>query len=220
MLIDAITRGDTQQLKTALVGLGLQRAAQYSNDVGGWLPVDQLNAAAALSDVHAMRAAMPRTRAGAGTSQGDFAQNSNLVRSQNALDGSGITVGVLSDSYDCYPVYAQNGVPAGGNQGYANNGFNVTAAQDIASGDLPASVTVLEEAACMQYGAPLELPFGDEGRAIMQVVHDVAPGAALAFYTAENSEADFASGITKLAAPVSRRRRRSQDHRRRRRLFR
>jgi hypothetical protein len=34
-------------------------------------------------------------------------------------------------------------------------------------------------------------------------VHDVAPGAALAFYTAENSEADFANGIGKLAAPVA-----------------
>jgi len=35
------------------------------------------------------------------------------------------------------------------------------------------------------------------------VVHDVAPGAGLAFYTAENGEADFASGIGKLAASVS-----------------
>ena len=55
----------------------------------------------------------------------------------------------------------------------------------------------------MNYGAPLQLPFGDEGRAMMQIVHDVAPGASLAFYTAENSEADFASGIVKLAAPVA-----------------
>ena len=31
-------------------------------------------------------------------------------------------------------------------------------------------------------------------------MHDVAPGASLAFYTAENSEADFAAGIGKLAA--------------------
>ena len=29
------------------------------------------------------------------------------------------------------------------------------------------------------------------------------PGAGLAFYTAENSEADFANGIGKLAAPVA-----------------
>src|SRR5271168_809788 len=83
--IDAITTGDPQKLKAALVGLGLQHAAQYSNDVGGWLPIDQLGAAVALGEVHGMRAAMSKTRVGAVTSQGDYAQNSDLVRSQNSL---------------------------------------------------------------------------------------------------------------------------------------
>jgi len=203
VLIDAITTGDPQKLKSALVGLGLQRASQYSNDVGGWLPVDQLDAATTLSELQAIRAAMPRTRSGAVTSQGDYAQNSDLVRTANALDGTGVTIGVISDSYNCYPVYASNGVPAGGNAGYANNGFNTTAAGDMATGDLPSKVNVLEDATCMNYGAPIQLPFGDEGRAIMQIIHDVAPGAGLAFYTAENSEADFANGIVKLAASVA-----------------
>jgi hypothetical protein len=203
VLIDAVTTGDPQKLKSALVGLGLQRASQYSNDVGGWLPVDQLDAATTLGELHAIRAAIPRTRAGAVTSQGDFAQYSDNVRSQNALTGGGITVGILSDSYDCYPVYASNGVPAGGNAGYANNGFNTTAAGDMTTGDLPSTVNVLEEGPCLNYGAPIQLPFGDEGRAIMQIVHDVAPGAGLAFYTADNSEADFANGIGRLAAPVA-----------------
>ncbi|MEO7208824.1 MAG: S8 family serine peptidase [Steroidobacteraceae bacterium] len=208
VLIDAITKGDPQKLKAALVGLGLQRASQYSNDVGGWLPVDQLDAASGLTEVHAIRAAMMRTKSGAVTSQGDYAQNSDLVRSDNSLTGAGITVGILSDSYDCYSVYANDGVPAGGNAGYANNGFTADAAADIASGDLPSNVNVLAEAdpqggGCMNYGAPIQLPFGDEGRAMMQIVHDVAPGAGLAFYTAENGEADFASGIGKLAAPVA-----------------
>ncbi len=202
--VDAVTRGDPQQLKAALVGLGLQHASSYSNDVGGWLPVDQLDAAAALAEVHAIRAAMMRTKSGAVTSQGDYVQNSDLVRSQNALSGAGITVGIISDSYDCYSVYANNGVPAGGYAGYANNGYTADAAKDISTGDLPSNVTVLAEAdpnggGCMNYGAPTQLPFGDEGRAMMQIVHDVAPGAALAFYTAENSEADFANGIGALA---------------------
>jgi Subtilase family len=208
VLIDAVTRGDPQALKAALEGLGLQHASVYSNDVGGWLPVSQLDAATAAAEVHSIRAAMSRTRSGAVTSQGDFAQHSNLVRAANSLDGTGVTVGVLSDSFNCYAVYAANKVSASGAAGYANNGFTADYATDVSSGDLPATVNVLEEAeagngGCMNYGSPTQLPFSDEGRAMLQIVHDVAPGAGLAFYTAENSEADFASGIVKLAASTA-----------------
>lgn len=199
VLIDAVTRGDPQQLKTSLIELGLQHAAVYSNDVSGWLPVTQLDAATGRAEVHSIRAALSRTSSGAVTSQGDFVQHSDVVRSANSLTGAGVTVGILSDSYDCYPVYAQNNVPASGAAGYASNGFLATAATDISSDDLPSTVNVLEEGDCLNYGAPLQLPFGDEGRAMMQVVHDVAPGAGLAFYTAEGGEADFASGFGKLA---------------------
>jgi len=204
VLIDAVTRGDPAALKTALVDLGLQHPSVFANDVGGWLPVSQLNAATLRGEVHAIRAAMPRTRAGAVTTQGDFVQHSDVVRSSNSLDGTGITVGILSDSYDCYAVYASNGVAASGDTGYANNGFTATAAMDISTGDLPSTVNVLEEAeagngGCLNYDPQYQLPFGDEGRAMMQIIHDVAPGAALAFHTAVNSEADFANGIVELA---------------------
>jgi hypothetical protein len=199
--IDAITLGDPEQLKAALVGLGLQHAGVYSNDVGGWLPVSQLQAATALGELHAIRAALSRTRTGAVTSQGDFVQHSDTVRSANALTGAGVTVGVLSDSYDCYAQYAapNSGVPASGYSGYAFNGFTATAATDVSTGDLPSTVNVIEEAPCFNYGAPILTPLGDEGRAMLQIVHDVAPGASLAFYTADNSEQDFATGIGKLA---------------------
>jgi Subtilase family len=198
--VDAVTRGDPEKLASALVQLGLQNPTVYSNDVGGWLPVSQIDAATQISTLHAIRAAMSRTRSGAVTSQGDFAQHSDVLRATYpTLTGSGITVGAISDSYNCYPVYAQNGVPASGPAGYAWNGFNTTAANDVTTGDLPSGVDVIEEAPCLSYGAPTQLPFGDEGRAMLQIVHDVAPGASLSFYTAENSEADFASGIGKLA---------------------
>ena len=200
VLVDAVTRGNPQQLKSALLALGLQGASVYSNDVSGWLPVTQITAATQRAELHSIRAAMPRTRSGAVTSQGDFAQRTDAVRSTfSTLDGTGITVGALSDSYNCYPVYAANNVPASGPAGYANNGFNVTATQDVTSGDLPSGVSVVQEASCMSYGAPTLLPFGDEGRAILQIVHDIAPGAGLAFYTAENGEAQFANGIQALA---------------------
>jgi len=201
--VDAVTRGDPQRLKAALVGLGLEHPAVYSNDVGGWLPVDAIDAASARAEVAALHAAMSRTHAAVIATQGDFAQGSSSLRTAwPSLTGAGITVGVLSDSFNCYGIYApsSSGVPAGGVRGYAPFGF----ADDDASFDesqsyLPSSVSVLEEAPCLDYGQPVELPFSDEGRAMLQVVHAVAPGAALAFYTAINSEADFANGITALA---------------------
>jgi hypothetical protein len=202
VLIDAVSLGDPGVLAAALENLGLEKTAVFSNDVGGWLPVDQLSKAAAIAGLHHIRASMPRTRAGAVTSQGDFAAGSNLIRSNSNLTGSGVTVGVLSDSFNCYAAYAMPGsnVPASGNAGYASNGFTADAATDVSTGDLSSSVKVLEEADCLNYGAPEQLPFSDEGRAILQIVHDVAPGAGLAFYTATGSEADFAKGIGMLAS--------------------
>jgi hypothetical protein len=203
VLIDATTRGDPQKLRAALIGLGLERAATYANDVGGWLPVNNIEAAAERGELLSIRASMPRARTGAASSQGDYAQRSDVVRTDNpTLTGAGITVGVLSDSFNCYAVYAEpgSGVPVSGNEGYAYNGFTADYTTDVSTGDLPSNVNVLEEADCLNYGAPTQLPFGDEGRAMLQVVHDVAPGASLVFYTAENSEADFANGIGKLAA--------------------
>jgi Subtilase family len=210
VLIDAITRGDPLQLKSMLINMGLQRPALYSNDVGGWLPVSQLDAVSQQTELHAIRAAMPYTRSGAATTQGDFVMNAPGVRSANSLSGRGVTVGILSDSYDCYAAYAiaANGVPANGHNGYANeNGITTTAEQDVASGDLPSGVVVNEESStstpkamnsCFDFGTA-QLPFGDEGRAMMQIVHDVAPNASLAFYPAIFSQADFASGVVLMA---------------------
>jgi hypothetical protein len=209
VLVDAVTRGDPQQLRTALVALGLEHPALYSNDVSGWLPVAAIESAAVTPEVHALRAALPRHRAAVAT-QGDFVQGSAAVRSANpTLTGTGVTVGVLSDSFNCFAVYAESnsGVPETGPTGYAFPGFApTTAAEDESSGALPSTVNVVQEVAndnggngCLDYGQPTLTPFTDEGRAMLQIVHAVAPGASLAFYTADNGEAAFATGIQALA---------------------
>ncbi len=109
------------------------------------------------------------TNVGAVTSQGDAAMGSDTARSLFNVDGTGITIGVLSDSYN----------NLGG------------AASDIFGGDLPATgVNVLSD---LGGGGT------DEGRAMLQLIHDVAPGASLAFRTAFNGQADFAQGIIDLA---------------------
>jgi len=215
VLIDAVTGGDPQRLKAALVSLGLQNASLFSNDVSGWMPVSRLTAAAARAEVHAMRAALPRARSGSVTSTGDYVQGSEALRGTwPGLDGKGVTVGVLSDSFDCYAIYElpNSGVPQSGPNGYASNTFTADAAKDVSTGDLPSGVTVLAEAdqappishTCMDFSGGISpspfLPYSDEGRAMLQVVHDVAPGAGLAFHTAVEGEADFANGILALAS--------------------
>ena len=208
VLVEATTRGDPLQLKSTLINMGLQRAAHFSNAVSGWLPVAQLDAVTQQAELHSIRAAMPYTRSGATTTQGDFVMNAPTARSANSLSGNGIKVGILSDSYNCYAAYAANGVPPGGHNGYANeNGITTTATGDISTGDIPSNVTVNEESntniarasnTCFDFGTA-QLPFGDEGRAMMQIVHDVAPNASLDFYPAIFGQADFANGVITMA---------------------
>ncbi|MDR3416284.1 MAG: S8 family serine peptidase [Nevskia sp.] len=202
--VDAVTKGDPQALRQALVGLGLQEPSVFSNDVGGWLPLDQVGNAAALAELHGMHAARPHTRVGAVTSQGDYAVRADIVRTSTNLssptpNGGGVTVGVLSDSFDCYTIYQQHGIPA---KQYAANGITTTSTTDASTGDLPPlppGVKVLEEGPCLGSGGQQGPLLTDEGRGLLQTVYDVAPGVSLAFHTAANTEADFANGIVALA---------------------
>ncbi|HST70575.1 MAG TPA: S8 family serine peptidase [Solirubrobacterales bacterium] len=102
------------------------------------------------------------------------------------LRGRGITVGVLSDSYDTAA------------------GAATDAADDVVSGDLPGPAGT-----CAEQQLPVNVldegpaGEGDEGRAMLQIVHDLAPKAELAFATAFESEEGFAENIERLARPVS-----------------
>ena len=80
---------------------------------------------------------------------------------------------------------------AGVRIGIMSDSFNLLGgmAADIANGDLPAGVTILKEGPSGSH---------DEGRAMADLVHRIAPDAKLYFYTATASEADFATGITAL----------------------
>jgi hypothetical protein len=82
---------------------------------------------------------------------------------------------------------------AGVKVGVLSDSFNDlgAAAADEADGALPTSVTVLQD---------LSSGGTDEGRALLQVVHDIAQGASLYFTTAFQSELSFANGILALAA--------------------
>lgn len=96
------------------------------------------------------------------------------------VDGSDVTVGIISDSFDADPEAATH------------------ALADVASGDLPGPgnpcgrtkpVTVLAES-----------PLGgvDEGRAMAQIVHDLAPGAQMRFVAAPEGMFEFAAWVRHL----------------------
>ena len=109
------------------------------------------------------------------TSEGDRTHRADDARATYGYSGEGIKIGVLSDSYN-----ALKG-----------------AAADIKKGELPGTgnpygnttpVTVVQD----------YLAGTDEGRAMLQIVHDIAPKAQLFFATANFGSSNFATNIKKL----------------------
>jgi subtilisin family serine protease len=107
--------------------------------------------------------------------------------------GAGETVGVLSDSFNVATTTEEE------------EPIPTHAAEDIQSDNLPGPenncsgqqmpVNVVEEGPAAEGH--------DEGRAMLQIVHDIVPHASLAFATADGGELVFAHNIERLAAPVS-----------------
>jgi len=150
--------------------------------VSGRLPIAAIPEAAALTDLRFARPARTLLLRGDATTQGDAAMKADEARSNLGVDGSGLTVGVLSDSYDDH-----DGNPA------------TTASDDVTSGDLPGADNP------NGFTTPIEVlddsggPNKDEGRAMLQIIHDIAPGAALSFHTALGGQASMVQGIRDLA---------------------
>lgn len=168
--IEAVAAWSAAELLVDLRRLGLSHGRAYGRMVSGRLPIARLEQAAALPSLAFARPVRGGTRTGSVTGQGDPAVRAPQARSTYAVDGNGATVGILSDSFDC-----------------AGTGL----AADVASGDLPPGTTILDDTGC---------PRSDEGRAMAQVIHDVAPGAALLFRAGPGGQADAALGIAELAA--------------------
>ncbi|MDX6603240.1 MAG: hypothetical protein QOF13_2442 [Solirubrobacterales bacterium] len=126
---------------------------------------------------------------GSVVSEGDTQLQAKAAREANpGVDGSGVTVGILSDSFD-QATEGGNGDP-----------IATKAADDVKSADLPGvgnecghtiPVAVLSEESNASESS-------DEGRAMTQIVHDLAPGADLEFASAFNGEIAFANSIRKM----------------------
>ncbi|WP_263789311.1 S8 family serine peptidase [Salinibacter sp.] len=173
---------NTGALLSDLRALGLERGTRAGPAVSGRLPIAALDDAARLASLRGMVPAYAQTHVGRVGSEADTAHRAFEGRADLNVDGSGQKVCALSDSYDRSPTAA------------------TTAQDDIASGDLPgpgnpagrtAPVDVLDDSE----------PGSDEGRAMLQLIHDIAPGADLGFHTAFGGIAAFVQGIRALADP-------------------
>jgi Subtilase family len=127
-----------------------------------------------------------------GVAQLNAGEATGEARDEFSVDGSGVTVGILSDSFDQATEAADGSGPVA-----------THAEEDEESADLPgpkspclnkAKVSVLEK----DLVGPGESP-ADEGRAMAQIIHDIAPSAAIDFASAFNGETSFAKNIKALA---------------------
>jgi subtilisin family serine protease len=173
---------DVNALKGQLVAKGMLDARVHAHAVTGRVPVSALSDVATTSGLKFIKPVLAVTRAGLTATQGDRSIRADLARAQFGVDGTAIRLGVLSDSFDCAPEALAPG------QNFTRAG------QDVVNGDLPMGVRVLEDL----HTTP-DSECTDEGRAMSQIIHDVAPGALLSFQTAFMSEEDFAAGIIALA---------------------
>ena len=110
------------------------------------------------------------------TSEGDVAHQANSARTTHSVDGTGTGIGVISDGVE-------------------------TLADRQATGDVPAPVLVLPG----QEGGSFPLACGGrssgaEGTAMLEIVHDLAPGTNLFFATGGGGQAQMAQNIENLCA--------------------
>lgn len=171
VLIDTVAKnGNGAGLLAELQALGLKAGSAYGAVASGYLPVDQVGALVGTNLLQSARESGFATSVGLVTTQADSGMYADVARSTYGVDGSGIRVGVLSDSFN-------------------RENSRDSMQQNIASNDLPTDTRILQDAASGS----------DEGRAMAQLIHDLAPGSAIDFATAFNGQASFANNIIRLA---------------------
>ncbi|MBN9383943.1 MAG: S8 family serine peptidase [Chitinophagaceae bacterium] len=193
IVVDVTVKGDAQATRTELQKMGFEFKAAYGRVISGLMPINSLPQMESASTIRFVKPAykplhvtqpvntlgyLPKPKPAPPVGdQGDTAQRSTLARKKYKVDGSGVMVGILSNSYN----------NLGG------------AAKGVAAGELPGPGNPFGYRKPVRVLKDLDSGGDDEGRAMAEILHDVAPGAQLAFHTANDGQADFAQGIIKLA---------------------
>ncbi len=176
-------------VRAALTTLGAEVFAQAPGVLSARLPLAQVKAAAQLPGVSSISLVRrPHHWIGKATTQGRGVLNVNPLNAAG-YDGAGLTVGVISDSFDAATLDS------------VGQTLTDHADDDIASGDLPGPgnpLGHLTPVAVLADGDRADTANTDEGRAMLQIVHDLAPAATLAFCTNGATPAALAANIRAL----------------------
>ncbi len=165
-------------------GLVVKATDSTYGTLEGFVSVKAIGKLAGMSGTGTIAQALrPHTDTGAAVSQGVAFQRVDQVQARG-VDGRGITIGALSDSYDTATTDV------------FGNPLAIHAANDVASGDLPGlgNPQNSQPVVVVQDGSGF-----DEGRGMLQIAHDVAPASKLCFATADGGQLNFANNIRRLA---------------------
>jgi hypothetical protein len=175
MVVVDVKADVSENLLRAIGDVGGEVISSYPSygAVRARVPIRRVDAIAALPEVRFVGPKELFVLNAGVTSEGDVAHAAAAARTGYGIDGSGVRVGVLSDGVDSLATRQASGE------------LPVTCAAPPAPGSCVAVATGLAGT-------------GDEGTAMLEIVHDLAPGAQLVFATAYGGVAAFASNILTL----------------------
>ncbi|MEM9888430.1 MAG: S8 family serine peptidase, partial [Bacteroidota bacterium] len=179
VLVEVIAENNKEEVLKVLNELGIQEQTAAGRIISTWLLPKELYLLANREEIHWIRPVLKSSsNGGLGQTQTTALASDgfNTIMTNCGLDGSGVKVGVISTSYNTL-----NGESAG-----------------IASGDLPGTgnpngyttpVVVLEEPTFTS---------NDEARAMIEIIHELAPGATFSTHTGFGGQANYAQGVQDL----------------------
>lgn len=201
---------DLKEIRSELTSIGFSPESENGKVMLGWLPIDKIKKLDGMTKLAGVRPIAPlqtyrsklentrlSSRAAARTStgsdfndftgfglannQGAAAMRADAIREQFKVSGKNVRVGIISSSFnllgDMNQSILDGDLPGPGNP----NGFEQP-------------ITIVSE------GMLSAIPFGiDEGRAMAELIHDIAPEAELYFHTGfVDSPLAFANAIRAL----------------------